>query len=101
MPHTDIDLLTHLLLALYPAAAFFLIEVVSRFAKIPVWRKHILQGFAALAFAVAYLTVIDASGIAIALFIFAPLLFLHAKNVRAKEVGGEKNLGGKYNEQKT
>ncbi|MEM0364796.1 MAG: hypothetical protein QXE95_05365 [Candidatus Nitrosocaldus sp.] len=86
MPHTDIDLLTHLLLALYPAAAFFFIEVACRFAGIPAWRKHILQGLAALAFAIAYVTVIDASGIAVALFIFAPLLFLHAKNVKAREM---------------
>ncbi|MFN4336864.1 MAG: hypothetical protein ACK4FV_04705 [Candidatus Nitrosocaldus sp.] len=99
MPHTDIDLLTHLLLALYPAAAFFLIEVVSRFANIPAWRKHVLQGLAALVFAVAYVTVIDASGIAVALFIFAPLLFLHAKNVKASEERDD--LRGKYGDQKT
>ncbi|MCS6768395.1 MAG: hypothetical protein RMJ59_04785 [Candidatus Nitrosocaldus sp.] len=86
MPHTDIDLLTHLLLALYPAAAFFFIEVACRFANIPAWRKHIVQGLAALAFAVAYVTLIDATGIAVALFIFAPLLFIHARNVRAREM---------------
>lgn len=88
MPHTGIDLLTHLLLALYPAAAFFIIEVVCRFTDIPAWRKHIAQGIASIAFAIAYITVIDATGIAVALFIFAPLLFLHARNVKAKVVGG-------------
>lgn len=91
MPHTDIDLLTHLLLALYPAAVFFFIEVVCRLTGIPAWRKHILQGLAAVAFAVAYITVIDASGIAVALFIFAPLLFLHARNVKVRDIA--KNQG--------
>lgn len=91
MPHTGIDLLTHLLLALYPAAAFFFIEIACRLTGIPAWRKHVLQGLAALAFAVAYVTFIDASGIAVALFIFAPLLFLHARNVKAREMA--KNQG--------
>ncbi len=85
MPHTGIDILTHLLLALYPAAALFFIEVASKYANLKQWRKLVIQGFASLAFAIAYIVVIDALGLAIALFIFAPLLFIHAKNVRARE----------------
>lgn len=82
MAHTSIDLTTHLLLALYPAAAIFFIEVITRYAKIPSWRKYIIQGLAALAFAAAYIIVIDATGIAIVLLVLAPALFVHARRVK-------------------
>ena len=82
MAHTGIDIMTHLLLALYPAAAIFFIEVVARFARLASWRKYIIQGLAAIAFAIAYFIVIDASGIAIMLILLAPALFVHAKRVK-------------------
>ena len=82
MAHTGIDILTHLLLALYPAAAIFLIEVGARFARLASWRKYIMQGLAALAFAIAYFIVIDATGIAIMLLVLAPVLFVHARRVK-------------------
>ncbi len=82
MPQNGIDIGTHLLLALYPAAAIFLIEVATKFAKIPRWRKYIIQGFAAIAFAAAYLIVLDGAGIAIALLVLAPALFVHARRVK-------------------
>ena len=82
MAHTGIDILTHLLLALYPAAAIFLIEVGARFARLASWRKYIIQGLAALAFAIAYFIVIDATGIAIMLLVLAPVLFVHARRVK-------------------
>ena len=82
MAHTGIDITTHLLLALYPAAALFLIEVAARFARLASWRKYIIQGFAAIAFAVAYFIVIDATGIAIVLLVLAPALFVHARRVK-------------------
>ena len=82
MAHTGIDIMTHLLLALYPAAAIFLIEVGTRFAKLASWRKYIMQGLAAIAFGIAYFIVIDAWGIAIILLLLAPALFVHAKRVK-------------------
>jgi hypothetical protein len=82
MAHTGIDIMTHLLLALYPAAAIFLIEVSARFAKLASWRKYMIQGLAAIAFAVAYFVVIDAWGIAIMLLLLSPALFVHAKRVK-------------------
>lgn len=82
MPHTPIDVTTHLLLALYPAAAIFFIELAARFAKLASWRKYTIQGLAAIAFAAAYLIVIDATGIAIMLFLLAPALFIHARRVK-------------------
>lgn len=83
MAHLGIDITTHLFLALYPAAAFFFIELAARFAKIVPYRKYVIQGLSAIAFAIAYLVVIDGTGIAIILLILAPLLFAYAR--RAKE----------------
>lgn len=82
MPHTGIDIGTHLLLALYPAAAIFFVEVGTRLAKLPSWKKYIMQGIVAIVFAVAYIVAIDATGIAIMLFILAPVLFFYARNVK-------------------
>ena len=82
MAHTPIDITTHLLLALYPAAAIFFIEVATRLAKVASWRKYIMQGLAAIAFAAAYFIVIDATGIAIILLLLAPALFVHARRVK-------------------
>lgn len=80
--HTGIDIATHLLLALYPAAAIFIIEIAARYAKVPSWRRYVVQGFTCLAFAVAYLTLIDAAGIAVMLFLLAPALFFYAKRIK-------------------
>jgi hypothetical protein len=82
MAHTPIDLPTHLLLALYPAAAIFFIEIIARLAKIQSWRKYIVQGLTVIAFAAAYIIAIDATGIAIVLFLLAPALFVHARRVK-------------------
>lgn len=84
MSHTDIDVVTHLLLAVYPAIALFVIEIVYRFTKFKEWIKYTMQGFASIAFAIAYLTLIDASGISLMLFILAPALFLQAKRIKDK-----------------
>ena len=82
MAHLGIDITTHLFLALYPAAAFFFIELAARFAKIVPYRKYIIQGLSAVAFAIAYFVVIDGTGIAIMLLILAPILFAYARRVK-------------------
>jgi hypothetical protein len=82
MSHTDIDVVTHLFLALYPAAALFGVEMVSKLVKLEQWIKYLIQGFVCIAFAVAFVTLIDATGIAIMLIILAPALFVQAKRVR-------------------
>ncbi len=82
MAHLPIDITTHLLLALYPAAAIFLVEIVGRFAKIIPYKRYVLQGIASLVFAVAYIVAIEGTGIAIILFILGPVLFIYAKRVK-------------------
>lgn len=82
VPHLPIDVTTHLLLALYPAAAIFLIELVGRFGKILAYKRYVVQGIVCLAFAVAYVVAIEGTGIAIVLFILGPVLFFHARRVK-------------------
>ncbi|MFQ5941029.1 MAG: hypothetical protein ACE5KA_04950 [Nitrososphaerales archaeon] len=82
MAHLLIDITTHLLLALYPAAAIFLIEILGRYGKAVPYKRYVLQGMVSLVFAVAYIILIEGTGIAIILLILAPVLFLHAKRVK-------------------
>jgi hypothetical protein len=82
MSHTDIDVVTHLFLALYPAAALFGVEMIYKFTKFEQWIKYIVQGFVCIAFAIAFITLIDATGIALMLFILAPALFVQARRVK-------------------
>lgn len=84
MSHTDIDVVTHLLLALYPAAALFGVEMVYKFVKFEQWAKYVFQGSVCIIFAIAFITLIDATGIALMLFILAPALFVQAKRVKNK-----------------
>ena len=60
MSHLDVDIVDFLLLTIYPVAALFLIEMVSRAGKIPTWVKLSAQGAAAVGFATAYVTLITA-----------------------------------------
>lgn len=82
MSHTDIDVVTHLFLALYPAAALFGVEMVYKLVKFEQWIKYTIQGFVSIAFAIAFITLIDATGIALMLFILAPALFVQARRVK-------------------
>ncbi|MEE8132416.1 MAG: hypothetical protein V3T40_02450 [Nitrososphaerales archaeon] len=82
MAHLPIDIMTHILLAIYPMAAIFLIEIVGTYAKVLRYKRYILQGIASLAFVVAYTVAIEGTGIAIILLILAPVLFIHAKRVK-------------------
>lgn len=48
----------------------------------PPYKKYIIQGITPLAFAIAYVVVIDGTGVAIILFILGPVLFIHTKRVK-------------------
>ena len=82
MAHLNIDLSTHLLLALYPAAALFLIEIIGMYAKVLPYKRYMLQGIVSLVFVLLYVIVIEGTGIAIVLLLLAPVLFIQAKRVR-------------------
>ncbi len=84
MPHLDIDIVTHLLLAVYPIAALVGIEVISRILKIEQWIKYLIQSFISIAFAIAFIIIIDAIGIAIVLFVLVIALFIQLKRARSR-----------------
>ena len=83
MSHLDVDVIDFLLLTIYPVAALFLIEMVSRAGKIPTWIKLSAQGAAAVGFAVAYVTLITAHWLtSFVLVALAIALFYQAKRAK-------------------
>ena len=60
MSHLDVDVIDFLLLTIYPVAALFIIEMISRAAKIQSWLKLTIQGFVSFGFAIGYVTLITA-----------------------------------------
>lgn len=60
MSHLDVDVIDFLLLTVYPVAALFIVEMISRVTKTPSWLRLTIQGFVSFSFAVAYVTLITA-----------------------------------------
>ena len=92
MSHLDVDVIDFLLLATYPAAALFLIEMASiltrrlagRPGAFPTWIKLLAQGTASVGFAAAYVTLITAHWLtSIVLLALAVALFYQAKRAKA------------------
>lgn len=85
MSHIDVDVIDFLLLTVYPVAALFIIEMISRAAKIPGWIKLTTQGLVSIGFAVAYVTLITAHWLtSIVLFALAIALFYQARLSKIK-----------------
>lgn len=53
--HNGIDLDVYFEIIIYPVAALFIIEMVSRAAKMPNWIKLLTQAISCIGFGVAYL----------------------------------------------
>ncbi|MDE1763065.1 MAG: hypothetical protein KGH88_02335 [Thaumarchaeota archaeon] len=53
--HNGIDLDVYFEIIIYPVAALFIIEMISRAAKIPNWIKLLTQAISCIGFGVAYL----------------------------------------------
>ena len=60
MSHLDVDVIDFLLLTVYPVAALFIVEMISRVTKTPPWLRLTIQGFVSFSFAIAYVTMITA-----------------------------------------
>jgi hypothetical protein len=54
--HNGIDLDVYLEIILYPVAGLFIIEMISRLAKISTWVKLLAQALMCVGFGIAYLT---------------------------------------------
>lgn len=85
MSHLNVDVIDFLLLTIYPVAALFIVEIISRAAKIVNWVKLLAQGVISFTFAVAYVTLITAHWLtSIVLFALALVLFYQARVAKLK-----------------
>ncbi len=85
MSHIDVDVVDFLLLTVYPVAALFIIEIISRAAKITNWIKLLTQGMVSIGFAIAYVTLITAHWLtALVLLALAIALFYQARLAKIK-----------------
>ncbi|CDI06625.1 hypothetical protein [Candidatus Nitrosotenuis uzonensis] len=85
MSHIDVDVVDFLLLTVYPVAALFIIEIISRAAKITTWIKLLTQGIVSIGFAIAYVTLITAHWLtALVLLALAIALFYQARLAKIK-----------------
>lgn len=78
--HNGIGLDVYFEIIIYPVAALFIIEMISRAAKIPNWIKLLTQAFSCLGFGIAYLAMHVAHWLTAAVLIaLAIALFYQAK----------------------
>ena len=85
MSHLDVDVIDFLLLTIYPVAALFIVELISRVFKLATWIKLVIQGAVSTGFAVAYVTLITAHWLtSIVLFALAVALFYQARIAKLK-----------------
>jgi len=85
MSHIDVDVIDFLLYTIYPVAALFLIEIVSRAIKLTNWVKLVTQGVSMLGFAAAYVTLITAHWLtSLVLVALAIALFYQARLSKLK-----------------
>ncbi len=90
MSHLGVDVIDFLLIAIYPAIALLVIEMICRAAKISTWIKLIAQGAMCIGFGVAYVTLITPHWFtAFVLFALALTLFYQA---RKSKINPEKSL---------
>ena len=83
MSHLDVDVIDFLLLTIYPVAALFVVEMISRAIKIPSWPKLTVQGFVSFGFAIAYVTLITAHWLtSIVLFALGIALLYQARRAK-------------------
>lgn len=85
MSHIDVDVIDFLLYTIYPVAALFLIELVSRAVRLINWVKLLTQGVTMLGFAAAYVTLITAHWLtSLVLVALAVALFYQARLSKLK-----------------
>jgi hypothetical protein len=86
MSHIEgIDVIDFVLLTIYPVAALFAVEMVSRAAKLSSWLKLVVQGFVSIGFGVAYVTLITAHWMtSLVLFALAAALLYQARLAKIK-----------------
>ena len=85
MSHLNIDVIDFVLLTVYPVAALFAIEMISRAIKLVSWIKLTVQAIISIGFGIAYLTLITAHWLtALVLFALAVALIYQARIAKIK-----------------
>jgi hypothetical protein len=85
MSHLDVDVIDFLLLTIYPVAALFIVEAISRAIKLASWIKLCTQGVVSVGFAVAYVALITAHWLtSLVLVVLAIALFYQARLSKIK-----------------
>lgn len=85
MSHLDVDVIDFLLLTIYPVAALFIVELISRAIKLANWVKLCIQGAVSIGFAIAYVTLITAHWLtSLVLVVLAIALFYQARLSKIK-----------------
>lgn len=85
MSHIDVDVIDFLLLTIYPVAALFIVEMISRAIKVASWLKLAAQAVISIGFAIAYVTLITAHWLtALVLIALAAALFYQARLAKIK-----------------
>jgi hypothetical protein len=82
MPHLGIDIDEYVLLAIYPAAAFFAIGFIAKRMHMHPGTSYLLQAITCIVFAIAYILAVPnggAQGLAIVLGMFGVLLLFMAR----------------------
>jgi len=83
MSHLGVDVFDFLLLTIYPVIGLFIIEMISRVAKISSWLKLGIQGIVCMGFAISYITMITAHWLtSVVLFLLGIVLFYQAKRAK-------------------
>jgi hypothetical protein len=81
----DVDVIDFVLLTVYPVAALFAVEMVSRMIRLQTWVKLVAQAITSIGFGVAYLTLITAHWLtSLVLFALAFALLYQARMAKLK-----------------
>jgi EamA domain-containing membrane protein RarD len=88
MVHLGIDIDQFILLALYPAATFFVIGYITKKTKLQAAKSYLLQSITCIAFAIAYVFAIPhggAQGLVMVLGMFGVLLLFVARKQKIEK----------------
>jgi hypothetical protein len=88
MVHLGIDIDVFILLAMFPAAAFFAIGYAAKKTKMHAAKSYLLQAITCIAFSIVYFVAVPnggAQGLAIVLGMFGALLLFMARKQKIQQ----------------
>jgi len=84
MAHFGDDIFDFLLPTIYPVIALFIIQIISKLAKISSWIKLTVQGIVMIGFGIAYVSIIytELWFTSLVLFVLGFVLFYQARRTK-------------------